>query len=51
MLERLRQRARSGPVRLATYGACTATVAQQGWLSAPEPAEPGSYRLAIFHAD
>jgi hypothetical protein len=53
VLERLRQRARSGPIRLASYGACTATVAQQGWLSAPDPAEPGSYRLAIFrsHAD
>jgi hypothetical protein len=48
VLDRLRQRARSGPIRLATYGACTAIVAQQGWLSPPSPAEPGSYRLAIF---
>jgi hypothetical protein len=48
VLERLRERSRSGPIRLATYGPCTAIVAQQGWLSAPSPAEPGSYRLALF---
>jgi hypothetical protein len=48
VLERLRERSRSGPIRLATYGSCTAIVAQQDWLSAPNPAEPGSYRLAIF---
>lgn len=48
VLERLRERSRSGPIRLATYGSCTAIVAQQGWLSAPSPAEPGSHRLAIF---
>ncbi|HEX5688525.1 MAG TPA: hypothetical protein VFX76_00895 [Roseiflexaceae bacterium] len=48
VLERLRERSRSGPIRLATYGMCTAIVAQQDWLSAPDPAEPGSYRLAIF---
>lgn len=48
VLERLRERSRSGPIRLATYGSCTAIVAQQNWLSAPSPAEPGSYRLAIF---
>ncbi len=50
VLERLRQRARSGPIRLATYGSCSAVVAQQNWLSAPSPAEPGSERLAIFHS-
>jgi len=48
VLERLRERSRSGPIRLATYGSCTAIVAQQDWLSAPSPAEPGSERLAIF---
>ncbi len=48
VLERLRERSRSGPIRLATYGPCTHIVAQQDWLSAPSPAEPGSYRLAIF---
>lgn len=48
VLERLRQRSLSGPIRLATYGPCTAIVAQQAWLSAPSPAEPGSYRLALF---
>jgi SAM-dependent methyltransferase len=48
VLERLRERARRGPIRLATYGACTAIVAQQDWLSAPSPAEPGSDHLAIF---
>lgn len=48
VLGRLRERARRGPIRLATYGSCTAIVAQQEWLSAPTPAEPGSYRLAIF---
>jgi hypothetical protein len=48
VLERLRERSRSGPLRLATYGSCTAIVAQQDWLSAPSPAEPGSYRLALF---
>ncbi len=48
VLERLRERSRSGPIRLATYGMCTAIVAQQDWLSAPSPAEPGSYRLALF---
>jgi hypothetical protein len=48
VLERLRERSQSGPIRLATYGSCTAIVARQGWLSAPSPAEPGSYRLAIF---
>ena len=48
VLERLRERSRSTPIRLATFGSCTAIVAQQGWLSAPSPAEPGSYRLAIF---
>lgn len=48
VLERLRERSRSGPIRLATYGSCTDTVAQQGWLSGPSPAEPGSYRLALF---
>jgi hypothetical protein len=48
VLERLRERAQSGPIRLATYGSCTAIVAQQDWLSAPNPAELGSFRLAIF---
>ncbi|KPV48269.1 hypothetical protein SE17_38975, partial [Kouleothrix aurantiaca] len=48
VLDRLRERARSGPIRLATYGACTGVVAQQEWVSAPSPAEPGSYRLALF---
>ena len=48
VLERLRERSRSGPIRLATYGSCTAIVAQQDWLSAPNPAELGSYRLAVF---
>ena len=48
VLDRLRERARRGPIRLATYGACTGIVAQQEWLSAPSPAEPGSYRLALF---
>jgi hypothetical protein len=48
VLARLRERSRSGPIRLATYGACTAIVAQQAWLSAPSPAELDSYRLAIF---
>jgi hypothetical protein len=48
VLERLRERSRSGPIRLATYGSCTAIVAQQDWVSLPSPAEPGSYRLAIF---
>jgi SAM-dependent methyltransferase len=48
VLGRLRERSRSGPIRLATYGPCTAVVAQQDWLSAPSPAEPGSYRLALF---
>lgn len=50
VLGRLRERARRGPIRLATYGPCTATVARQGWLSPPSPAEPGGYRLAIFSA-
>lgn len=48
VLERLRERSRSGPIRLATYGSCTTIVAQQDWLSVPSPVEPGSYRLAIF---
>ena len=48
VLERLRERSRSTPIRLATYGSCTAIVAQQDWLSAPSPAEPGSYQLALF---
>ena len=48
VLERLRERSRSGPIRLATYGSCTTIVAQQGWLSALSPAEPDSYRLALF---
>ena len=48
VLERLRERSVSAPIRLATYGSCTAIVVQQDWLSAPSPAEPGSYRLAIF---
>lgn len=48
VLERLRERSQTGPIRLATYGPCTAVVAQQSWLSAPSPAEPGGYRLALF---
>jgi len=48
VLGRLRERARSGPIRLATYGPCTPIVAQQSWLSAPSPAEPGGHRLALF---
>jgi hypothetical protein len=48
VLEQLRERSRSGPIRLATYGSCTAIVAQQDWLSAPSPAQTGSDRLAIF---
>lgn len=50
VLARLRERSRSGPIRLATYGPCTSIVTQQGWLFAPTPAEPGSHRLAIFHS-
>jgi SAM-dependent methyltransferase len=50
VLERLRERARSGPIRLATYGPCTTVVAQQSWLSAPHPSDPGSHRLALFES-
>lgn len=50
VLERLHERSRSGPIRLATLGSCTAIVAQQEWLSAPGPAEPCSQRLALFHS-
>jgi hypothetical protein len=50
VLERLRERARSGPIRLATYGSCTTIVAQQNWVSLSSPAEPDSYRLAIFNS-
>lgn len=48
VLERLRERSQSGPIRLATYGSCSAIVAQQSWLSASGSAEPDSYRLALF---
>ena len=50
VLERLRERSRRGPIRLATYGPCTAIVAQEQWLPPPSPAEPGGHRLAIFSA-
>lgn len=50
VLERLHTRAQSGSIRLATYGPCTSIVARQAWLSAPSPAEPGGFRLAIFHS-
>ena len=50
VLERLRERSRRGQITLATYGMCTAVVAQQDWLTAPDPAEPGSYRLALFRS-
>lgn len=50
VLERLRERARHSPIRLATYGPCTRMVALQPWLSAPCPAEPGNFRLALFES-
>ncbi|NJO82116.1 MAG: hypothetical protein HC828_04465 [Blastochloris sp.] len=50
VLKRLRERAQSGPIRLATYGPCTSIIAQQDWLTAPSPAEPGNFRLAIFNS-
>lgn len=50
VLGRLETRARRGPIRLATYGPCTFTVAKQAWLSPPTPAEPGGFRLAIFQS-
>lgn len=48
MLDRLRQHA--GPLRLFTYGPCTAVVAQAPWLRRDDGADKRPYALASFHS-
>lgn len=48
VLERLRRLARDRPIRLFTYGPCTAPVAREGWLVRLGPGGDHPHRLAAF---
>ncbi len=47
VLDRLRREATIRPVRVCTYGPCTALIAQEPWLQSTTP--PQSNRIALFH--
>jgi hypothetical protein len=48
VLDSLRREATSRPIRICTFGPCTATIAEEPWLEAVGPLEP--HRLAIFRS-
>jgi len=50
VLGRLRAEARARPIRLFTYGPCTASVAREGWLRPEAGGETHPYRLAGFRS-
>ncbi|HLJ90284.1 MAG TPA: class I SAM-dependent methyltransferase [Candidatus Angelobacter sp.] len=47
VLDHLRREASTRAVRICTYGPCAQLVAQENWLNATGPADPG--RITIFH--
>jgi hypothetical protein len=48
VLDSLRREATSRPIRICTFGPCTATIAEEPWLEAVDTLEP--HRLAIFRS-
>lgn len=48
VLERLRAEAMERPVRVCTYGPCTAEVANATWLAPAAGTAPGEYEVAVF---
>lgn len=49
-MERLRVEAAERPIRVCTYGPCTADVAGATWLAAAEPREHGEHEVAVFRS-
>lgn len=50
VLERLRAEARKRPIRVCTYGPCTAEVAGASWLRPAEPDALGERAVAVFYS-
>lgn len=50
VLERLRGVAAARPIRVCTYGPCTAEVARVDWLKPNEGAALSEHALAVFHS-
>ena len=48
VLDSLRREATSRPIRICTFGPCTATIAEEAWLETVDTLEP--HRLAIFRS-
>ena len=50
VLQRLRAEARVRPIRVCTYGPCTAEMAGVSWLRPGEGSDAGEHEVAVFHA-
>lgn len=50
VLERLRAEARERPIRVCTYGPCTAEVAGASWLRPRDGRESPEHEVAVFHS-
>ena len=50
VLERLRAQARVRPIRVSTYGPCTAEMAGVSWLRPGDRRDTGEHEVAVFHA-
>jgi SAM-dependent methyltransferase len=50
VLERLRAEAKVRPIRVCTYGPCTAEMASVGWLRPADGRNAGEHEVAVFHA-
>ncbi len=50
VLERLRAEARARPIRICTYGPCTAEMAGVSWLRPGADRDVGEHEVAVFHA-
>jgi SAM-dependent methyltransferase len=50
VLARLQAEARARPIRICTYGPCTAEVARANWLASADGRTPGEHDVAVFRA-
>jgi hypothetical protein len=50
VLDRLRDEARTRPIRICTFGSITRRVAEQPWLQIEDPAMNHEFRMAVFRA-
>ncbi|MGZ3753631.1 MAG: hypothetical protein ACXVAY_01655 [Mucilaginibacter sp.] len=50
VLDKLKHESLTREIKVITYGPCTATVAQQTWLSCAETLDDNVYKLAVFRS-